>query len=248
MNNRAEEHDDIVKKLQGIRSRKITAHAPSPRIKLDTLISKGAFDEYLTATTDNRLSAYLDIHKRVLFLSLEPVDSLTLMKFRDVTIDPSEMRRHQNIMSLLQYDVSKEITESNTNLPTVEIQDKVSLTKELEHEFLNIIKTKSNIDMSEQLFDQIKMRFRTSKDKPLTYRGIMKLYVSVMRHACGRDIIASEALNTKVHRDKISYCLNKKVIDFHLELFKYKHTYDIGLDNVMETFQSLNHACLNDGS
>ena len=68
----------------------------------------------MTATTDNRLSAYLDIHKRVLFLSLEPVDSLTLMKFLDVIIDPSEMRRHQNIMSLLQYDVSKEITESNT--------------------------------------------------------------------------------------------------------------------------------------
>ena len=215
LNNRAEEHDDIVKKLQGIRYRKITAHAPSPRIKLDTLISKGAFDEYLTATTDNRLSAYLDIHKRVLFLSLEPVDSLTLMKFRDVIIDPSEMRR-QNIMSLLQYDVSKEITESNTSLPTVEIQDKVSLIKELEHELLKIIKTKSTIYISEQAFDQINMRFRTSKDKPLTYRGIMNLIVSVMRHACGRDIITYEALNTRVHRDKISNCLNKKVLDFHL--------------------------------
>jgi hypothetical protein len=51
----------------------------------------------------------------------------------------------------------------------------------------------------------------------------MKLYVGMLRHVSGNNLIRSTKLKTKAQRDEVVYNLDEAVRDFHLELNSHKN-------------------------
>jgi hypothetical protein len=96
---------------------------------------------------------------------------------------------------------------------------------------LHKVKENANIEMSDDFYKLLKSVFRLTKAKPKDMREMIKLYVGLVRHVGGNDLITSTQLRKGADRGLVVYSLTDNVMDLHLKIHSFK-------DNNMREFIS----------
>ena len=78
--------------------------------------------------------------------------------------------------------------------------------------------------MDDKTYKLIKTVFKTTKKAPSNFKELMKLYVGMVRHVGGNNLVVSKQVKTrKAQRDEVVYNLDEVVRDYHLELNSQKN-------------------------
>ena len=193
------------------------------------------FDEYLNETKEHRdQPKYYQINTNISYLCLQTESDETLKNYKDIIIDKYKIEEHENIIKLYKRDEYiegklLEMQHINFNVRVMNsVYNKIKIIRELETTynigFLNVAgKRNDPIEMKDGTYKLIKAVFKTSKKAPNNYKGLMKLYVGMLRNVSGSNLISSYQLNTKKDRKEVAYHLNETIRNFHLELNSYKN-------------------------
>ena len=189
---------------------------------------------------------YDNIKKNIKFLGLNEKDKDKLDKYKEEIIFSKQLENHIKTINFLKsYDyVKMKVKEEHENAFYVTIYNssynKIKYIKEMEQKynihFLNKDFNERNeekIEMSEEEYRKMKILFRSEKEKPETYDDLKKIYAGLVKNITGNKLIETkrETKKDKDGKQNYNYSVNKKVLDYHLNLDLNKNKNHINLDS-----------------
>lgn len=215
------------------------------RLELKTCtqeIQDQIFNEFLEAE-DKTADKFKQIMKRAQLLKL-PEDKSIYEAYESELKDKYELQNHLNIIRTLKdkkyiSDKLQVLREYSFDVKTVSnIYNKILTLNNLEEKYkikhLEVnYENEGNIHMTDAEYEYIKklFRFRNTKDKPSTYDQLRSVYVNMIRHILPSNLIQSHRSKKKENRDKQCYTLNKKLLQYHLELNQYMNPNRVNFHN-----------------
>ena len=106
---------------------------------------------------------------------------------------------------------------------------KIKVLRELETiyniDFLDVgFEDDGPITMDDNLYTTIKMLFKSRRKKPPTKQELKGMYISMLRHIAGSELIETTRARPGKGKEKVrSYKLNYNAIGRHVELSQYKN-------------------------
>jgi hypothetical protein len=185
--------------------------------------------------TDKKFNDHIDeikpdemIENNINFLKVN--DKEDQIKYKDVINDNHLLKNYLNLIRLFYSDNEINIKLSQLNKNNVEYKtifsdyNKIKLLKELETEAkinrfdIEHKEQDEDINISDNLYNKIKISFRSKEIKPLTYNAFINYYVMKIKHILG-NIILIDKNKVQINKKRIMrYSINKDILKHYMDL------------------------------
>ena len=199
--------------------------------------SQDEFARYLASDlgTRNTEPEFEDINVAVNSLHLHEQDDNTLEQYQDILTDPYKRHDHRHLIKLLQTDeaINKEL--DRLQKTTYEFKllqatgQKIEVLRQIESAynigFLDVaFGDDGPVTMEDKMYSTIKMLFKSKRKKPATKQELTGMYIAMIKHIAGIDIIETTRTRQAPGKEKErSYKINYDTVRRHLELDQYKN-------------------------
>ena len=204
--------------------------------KLIQDISNDQFAKFLASDLGTRATdpQFEDIFIAINSLHLHEQNDETLELYKDILTDPYKRHDHKHVIKLLQTDeaLSKELAKLKKSTYEFKLLQttgqKIKVLRQIEATynigFLDVtFEDNGAINMEDNLYRTIKLLFKSKRAKPTTKQELKTIYISMIRHIAGNDVIATTRERKAKGKEKErTYKLNLNTLQRHIELSQYK--------------------------
>ena len=196
-------------------------------------ISNELFTEY--CSSNNRADPKFDhINVNLELLGLKNRSDEILASYKDTIINKYKLSGHFSIMRMFKSDdtIKEQLnSKSREGLKTKLLksdENKILLLRKVEAYYnikpldVSMVGGGEFKALDDDTFNNIKYSFETKKSKPTTYKELRELYICMIKHLTTKEIVLSKQCRTKEQRNEYTYTLNDRLIEYHVELSKYK--------------------------
>jgi len=215
-------------------------------VKEEQLKKFEEFKKLNKESTEYNNKKYDNFKENIKFLGLNELENETLDKYKEEIVFSKQLENHIKTINMFKsYDyIKSKVKEENENAFYITIYNssynKIKYIKEMEQKynihFLNKEfndRNEEKIEMSDEEYNKMKIIFRSEKEKPKTYDDLKKIYVGLIKNITGNKLIELKRETKKNEEGKknYNYSVNKKVLDYHLNLYLHKNKNHNNLDS-----------------
>jgi hypothetical protein len=212
-------------------------------------INDQLFNEFVNDHNVRHKHIYDKLNERIVLLKLPRDNPEILIKFKEQITDPFKLLKHYNIMRFFKNDTYIEdkiklLIINNFDCKILNnIYNKIKLIRTIQSKY-NIIDfdvkgdyIKNKITKDE--YNLIKSTFRLTRNIPTNNGELILMYVTMIKHICGSDIIKSKQVQNNNEKFMV-YKYNNEHLEFHYSLASYYSTKNITLDPFDDNIQNKN--------